>query len=115
MDPALGGSGASRTAGPSRAGAATAPGHGPGTGNHKAMEHNQKTKKKSKPPVPLRLSVITVSDTCSRGQAEDVSGPTGVVAVREVLESPGRVRLVDEPCIQVVPDDESAIRDAIQT
>jgi len=50
--------------------------------------------------------VITVSDRCSRGEAEDLSGP----AVVQELESEGFE--VDAPV--VVPDEREAIEDAIR-
>ncbi|HTY83431.1 MAG TPA: MogA/MoaB family molybdenum cofactor biosynthesis protein [Silvibacterium sp.] len=50
--------------------------------------------------------VITVSDRCSRGECEDLSGP----AVVQELESEGFE--VEAPL--VVPDEQAAIEDAIQ-
>ena len=51
--------------------------------------------------------VITVSDRCSRGESEDLSGP----AVLQELESEGFE--VEESAV-VVPDDRQAIEDAIR-
>lgn len=50
----------------------------------------------------IRFSVLTVSDRCSRGQAEDTAGPAVILRVREVLSA----QLVAHEC---VADDSDAI------
>ena len=52
----------------------------------------------------MRISVLTASDRCSRGEAEDRSGPL----ISELLE--GTAQTV---CYRCVPDDRSAIASAL--
>jgi len=68
----------------------------------------------SKPPVPIRFTMITVSDRCAAGTAEDLSGPAGIKAIQELLEIPGRVKFVSPPNAVVVPDDRDSIQAAIR-
>ena len=50
----------------------------------------------------VKAAILTVSDRCARGEAEDRSGP----ALREVLTA----RRVDVIAAALVPDDEAAIK-----
>ena len=59
----------------------------------------------SSTPEGLKAAVLTVSDSCARGQKADLSGP----AVCNALRSGGFTVVTAE----VVPDDQPAIRDAI--
>jgi molybdenum cofactor synthesis domain-containing protein len=52
-------------------------------------------------------AVITVSDSCARGEREDVSGP----AVVQLLLSAG----FETVATTIVPDEQSAIEDALRT
>src|SRR5271167_5127691 len=75
---------------------------------HSAMAaENLRRKKKmsSSTPDGLTAAVITVSDSCARGDRADVSGP----AVGELL----RKRNFSLIGTEVVPDDQSAIQTAI--
>ena len=56
------------------------------------------------PPATLTAAVITVSDSCSRGERVDLSGP----AVAEVLNQSG-FRVIDT---QIVQDDSMQIQNA---
>ncbi|MFY9909767.1 MAG: MogA/MoaB family molybdenum cofactor biosynthesis protein [Candidatus Sulfotelmatobacter sp.] len=56
------------------------------------------------PPATLTAAVITVSDSCSRGERADLSGP----AVAEVLNQSG-FRVIDT---QIVQDDSMQIQNA---
>lgn len=56
----------------------------------------------SSTPKPLRAAVVTVSDSCSRGEQRDLSGP----AVVQVLEK----RNFQVIARETVPDDQPAIR-----
>lgn len=53
----------------------------------------------------MRAAVITASDRCSRGEAEDLSGP----AARDRLEAAG----IEVVSYAVVPDDRGSIETAI--
>jgi len=57
--------------------------------------------------MPDRAAVVTVSDSTSRGEREDLSGP----AVAALLRQSG-FEIVDQ---QVVPDDQSAIESALNS
>lgn len=54
-----------------------------------------------------RVAVITVSDRCARGEAEDRSGPTAVA----LLEQAG----LTDVRTHVVPDGVESVRDALRT
>jgi len=54
-----------------------------------------------------RVAVITVSDRCARGEAEDRSGPTAV----SLLEQAG----ITDVRTQVVPDGVESVRDVLWT
>ncbi|MEU4364128.1 MogA/MoaB family molybdenum cofactor biosynthesis protein [Promicromonospora sp. NPDC023987] len=54
-----------------------------------------------------RVAVITVSDRCARGEAEDRSGPTAVALLREAGLTDVRNHLV--------PDGVESVRDAVRT
>jgi molybdenum cofactor synthesis domain-containing protein len=54
-----------------------------------------------------RVAVITVSDRCARGEAEDRSGPTAVSLLREAGLTDVRSHLV--------PDGVEAVRDVLRT
>lgn len=54
-----------------------------------------------------RVAVITVSDRCARGEAEDRSGPTAVGLLREAGLTDVRNHLV--------PDGVESVRDAVRT
>ncbi len=56
-------------------------------------------------PDPLSAAVLTVSDSCARGEREDVSGPS----VADFL----RARGFAIAGTQVVPDEDSAIQQAL--
>lgn len=58
-------------------------------------------------PIAYEAAVITVSDSCARGLREDVSGP----AVVELLLSAG----FETVATTIVPDEQSAIEDALRT
>lgn len=51
---------------------------------------------------PVRACVLTVSDRCSRGEAEDTSGPALAVMLREKLDA----EIVEARC---VPDEQGEI------
>jgi molybdopterin adenylyltransferase len=57
--------------------------------------------------MPNRSVVVTISDRCSRGQAEDRSGPTIIEAFSDLDAA-----LVHR---EIVPDEVPAIRAAVQT
>jgi len=57
--------------------------------------------------MPDRAAVVTVSDSASRGEREDLSGP----AVAALLRQSG-FEIVDQ---QVMPDDQSAIESALNS
>ena len=57
--------------------------------------------------MPDRAAVVTVSDSTSRGEREDLSGP----AVAALLRQSG-FEIVDQ---QVMPDDQSAIESALNS
>jgi molybdopterin adenylyltransferase len=65
----------------------------------------RKKKMSSLTPEGLTAAVVTVSDSCSRGERADLSGP----AVLEALEK-RKFRVVAH---RVVPDDRSAIQEAL--
>jgi molybdopterin adenylyltransferase len=56
-------------------------------------------------PEPLSAAVLTVSDSCARGEREDVSGPS----VADFLRTRGFVIVGT----QIVPDENSAIQQAL--
>jgi len=60
---------------------------------------------KASAPAILTAAVITVSDSCARGERKDLSGP----AVAEVLKEAG-FRVV---ATQIVPDDSMQIQNAL--
>lgn len=62
--------------------------------------------KKSQKENTLPAAVITVSDSCSRGRQQDLSGP----AVAKVLRSHG----FETIAMLTVPDDQNAIEDALR-
>jgi molybdopterin adenylyltransferase len=62
---------------------------------------------KSQSGKALAAVVITVSDSCSRGEREDLSGP----AVTRVLRSAG----FETIATLIVPDEQKAIEDALRT
>ena len=51
---------------------------------------------------PIRVAILTVSDRCSRGEAEDKSGP----AIAEALSAGASCRVAEK---QIVPDDPAEI------
>ena len=55
---------------------------------------------------PIRIAVLTISDRCANGEAEDLSGPTLVELFREAGHN---IRLV-----AVVPDDRKQIASALK-
>lgn len=56
---------------------------------------------------PMRAAVLTVSDRCSRGEAEDTAGP----AVAAMCESELKTQVVGQAC---VPDEVDAIAAAVR-
>ena len=60
--------------------------------------------------VPALLGVLTVSDSCSRGLAEDRSGPAVLAALREFVPALD-LKLLASDC---VPDGLEAVRDRIE-
>jgi len=60
----------------------------------------------SSTPEPLSAAVITVSDSCARGDRADLSGP----AVVEIL----RKRNFSVVGVEIIPDEISAIQKALQ-
>src|SRR5579864_2922777 len=70
-----------------------------------AIAERRPRKKMSSSTPELTAAVITISDSSARGEREDLGGP----AVAATLEKKG-FRIAAR---EVVPDEESAIRDAL--
>jgi hypothetical protein len=61
--------------------------------------------------VPVRVAILTVSDTVSKGLGIDKGGPAAVKAVEKLSERLGGVKVVDT---KVVPDEVDPIQAAIK-
>ena len=61
--------------------------------------------------IPIKIGVLTVSDRCSKGQAEDTSGDnlSSIVEAKEDLPDIWRISLIRE----CVPDELIVIKDCL--